>query len=159
MSLITPAMCRSRTFHSCINNFLKHKYVWGPGGFEQMPVLSITWSMKWMSLWEQFLRIKWRDKVWSLPYLPYLIKGTWMTPLVLLFLFCGTRCLISVNKGRFLKTSCVQDPSMSIVYMSGFVYKCSLRFLHVTLNNSLSDVLSSVWLHKEENQTISLRSR
>lgn len=56
---------------------------------------------------------------------------------------------------KVLKTSCVgTDCGMSGVYMERFVYKQSLRFPHVTFNNSLSDVLSSVGLNNKKNQAI-----
>lgn len=64
--------------------------------------------------------------------------------------------MVSVSKRSFLKTSRVPtDYSLSVVHRAGFVYKHSLRFPHVALNNSLSVVLSSAEPSREENQTIS----
>lgn len=64
--------------------------------------------------------------------------------------------MVSVSKRSFLKTSRVPtDYSLSVVYRAGFVYKYSLRFPHVTLNSSFSDVLSSAEPNREESQTIS----
>lgn len=64
--------------------------------------------------------------------------------------------MVSVSKRSFLKTSCVPTGySLSVVYRAGLVYRYSRRFPRVTLNNSLSDVLSSVEPNREENQTTS----